>query len=133
MRLHACIIILNSLSPDICALYIVASLLAKVGVVKNVPIPESSCKAAELQDDRCDLLLPSFYFPLTSFNIPPSYFSSTSLCHSTIHTGLKRVTVVKDPKLGIGCTIKNAVGHILVYRIVMDGPVAHTGALRPGV
>ena len=50
-----------------------------------------------------------------------------------IFTGLKQVTLVKDPELGIGCTIKNVIGHILVNRIVEDGPVAHTGALRPGV
>ena len=52
---------------------------------------------------------------------------------STIpHTGLKRVTLVKDPDKGIGCTIKNAAGHIFVNRIIEDGPIAHTGVLRPG-
>ena len=46
--------------------------------------------------------------------------------------GLKRVTLIKDPTKGIGCTIKAAAGHILVNRIIEDGPIAHTGVLRPG-
>ncbi len=46
--------------------------------------------------------------------------------------GLKRITLVKDPDKGIGCTIKNAAGHILVNRILEDGPIAITGVLRPG-
>jgi len=46
--------------------------------------------------------------------------------------GLKRVTLVKDQDKGIGCTIKNAAGHILVNRIIEDGPIAQTGVLRPG-
>ena len=51
-----------------------------------------------------------------------------------IHTvGLKRVTLLKDPDKGIGCTIKNAAGHIFVNRIVEDGPIALTGVLRPGM
>lgn len=45
---------------------------------------------------------------------------------------MKRVTLVKDPQKGIGCTIKNAAGHILVNRIIEDGPIAITGVLRPG-
>ncbi len=43
------------------------------------------------------------------------------------------MTLVKDPDKGIGCTIKNAAGHILVNRIIEDGPIAITGVLRPGV
>lgn len=39
---------------------------------------------------------------------------------------------MKDPRKGIGCTIKNAAGHIFVNRIIEDGPIAHTGVLRPG-
>lgn len=39
---------------------------------------------------------------------------------------------MKDPEKGIGCTIKNAAGHIFVNRIIEDGPIAHTGVLRPG-
>lgn len=50
-----------------------------------------------------------------------------------IHTGIKRVTLVKDPHKGIGCTIKNAAGHIFVHRIIEDGPIAETGILRPGM
>lgn len=46
--------------------------------------------------------------------------------------GLKRITLVKDPMKGIGCTIKCAAGHVLVNRILEDGPIAHTGVLRPG-
>ena len=46
--------------------------------------------------------------------------------------GLKRVTLMKDPDKGIGCTIKSAAGHIFVNRIIEDGPIAHTGVLRPG-
>ncbi len=42
------------------------------------------------------------------------------------------MTLVKDPEKGIGCTIKNAAGHILVNRIIEDGPIALTGVLRPG-
>ena len=42
------------------------------------------------------------------------------------------MTLVKDPEKGIGCTIKNAAGHILVHRIIEDGPIALTGVLRPG-
>ena len=34
---------------------------------------------------------------------------------------------------GIGCTIKCAAGHVLVNRILEDGPIAHTGVLRPGM
>ncbi len=52
---------------------------------------------------------------------------------SLVATGLKRVTVMKDPVKGIGCTIKNAAGHIFVNRIIEDGPIAHTGVLRPGL
>ncbi len=52
---------------------------------------------------------------------------------STLAPGLKRITLVKDPDKGIGCTIKNAAGHILVNRILEDGPIAITGVLRPGV
>lgn len=44
----------------------------------------------------------------------------------------KRVTIQKDPKHGIGCTIKNVGGAIFVSRIIPDGPVATTGVLRPG-
>ena len=40
---------------------------------------------------------------------------------------------MKDPKKGIGCTIKSAAGHIFVNRIIEDGPIAHTGVLRPGM
>lgn len=40
---------------------------------------------------------------------------------------------MKDPEKGIGCTIKSAAGHIFVNRIVEDGPIAHTGVLRPGM
>ncbi len=54
-----------------------------------------------------------------------------ALCAS-VRIGVKRVTLVKDPDKGIGCTIKNAAGHILVNRIVEDGPIAITGVLRPG-
>ncbi len=39
---------------------------------------------------------------------------------------------MKDPKKGIGCTVKNAAGHIFVNRIIEDGPIALTGVLRPG-
>lgn len=39
---------------------------------------------------------------------------------------------MKDPEKGIGCTIKSAAGHIFVNRIIEDGPIAHTGVLRPG-
>jgi hypothetical protein len=46
--------------------------------------------------------------------------------------GVKRVTLVKDPTKGIGCTIKNTAGHIFVNRILEDGPIAETGVLRPG-
>eukprot|EP00731_Ephydatia_muelleri_P011008 Em0005g1594a len=49
-----------------------------------------------------------------------------------LEPGLKRVTLVKDPQKGIGCTIKNAAGHILVNRIIEDGPIAMSGVLRPG-
>ena len=45
---------------------------------------------------------------------------------------MKRITLVKDPQKGIGCTIKNAAGHIFVNRILEDGPIAETGVLRPG-
>ena len=44
----------------------------------------------------------------------------------------KRVTIKRDPKYGIGCTIKNVGGAIYVSRIIPDGPVATTGVLRPG-
>lgn len=44
----------------------------------------------------------------------------------------KRVTIKRDPKYGIGCTIKNVGGAIFVSRIIPDGPVATTGVLRPG-
>ena len=40
---------------------------------------------------------------------------------------------MKDPAKGIGCTIKSAAGHIFVSRIIEDGPIAHTGVLRPGM
>lgn len=56
-----------------------------------------------------------------------------SKMYTHTHTGLKRVTLVKDQDKGIGCTIKNAAGHILVNRIIEDGPIAQTGVLRPGV
>lgn len=46
--------------------------------------------------------------------------------------GLKRVKLEKDPDKGIGCTIKNAAGVILVSRIIEDGPIAATGILKPG-
>lgn len=49
-----------------------------------------------------------------------------------VKTGLKRVTLVKDPVKGIGCTIKSAAGHVVVNRIIEDGPIALTGVLRPG-
>jgi hypothetical protein len=39
---------------------------------------------------------------------------------------------MKDPVKGIGCTIKSAAGHVLVNRIIEDGPIAKTGVLRPG-
>lgn len=48
-------------------------------------------------------------------------------------TGLKRVTLMKDPVKGIGCTIKSAAGHIFVNRVIEDGPIALTGVLRPGM
>ena len=51
---------------------------------------------------------------------------------SFYNIGLRRVTLIKDPQKGIGCTIKNAAGHIVVYRILEDGPIAETGILRPG-
>ena len=44
----------------------------------------------------------------------------------------KRITIKKDPKHGIGCTIKNVGGAIFVSRIIPDGPVATSGVLRPG-
>eukprot|EP00794_Sanderia_malayensis_P011988 gene11988-13226_t len=44
----------------------------------------------------------------------------------------KRVTIQKDEKGGIGCTIKNVGGAIFVNRIIPDGPVAISGVLRPG-
>ena len=44
----------------------------------------------------------------------------------------KRITIKKDPKHGIGCSIKNVAGAIFVSRIIPDGPVATTGVLRPG-
>jgi len=44
----------------------------------------------------------------------------------------KRITIKKDPKHGIGCTIKNVAGAIFVSRIIPDGPVATSGVLRPG-
>lgn len=44
----------------------------------------------------------------------------------------KRVTIKRDPKHGIGCTIKNVGGAIFVSRIIPDGPIATTGVLRPG-
>lgn len=53
--------------------------------------------------------------------------------HCIVHAGLKRVTLMKDPEKGIGCTIKGAAGHIFVNRIIEDGPIAHTGVLRPGI
>ena len=40
---------------------------------------------------------------------------------------------MKDPVKGIGCTIKSAAGHVLVNRIIEDGPIAQTGVLRPGI
>lgn len=54
-------------------------------------------------------------------------------CDALHSTGLKRVTLMKDPEKGIGCTIKNAAGHIFVNRIIEDGPIACTGVLRPGL
>merc|ERR1719494_348197 len=47
-------------------------------------------------------------------------------------TDYKRVTIKKDPQYGIGCSIKNVSGAIYVSRIIADGPIATTGALRPG-
>jgi len=44
----------------------------------------------------------------------------------------KRITIKKDPKHGIGCTIKNVAGAIFVSRIIPDGPIATSGVLRPG-
>lgn len=44
----------------------------------------------------------------------------------------KRITIKKDTKFGIGCTIKNVGGAIYVSRIIPDGPVATSGVLRPG-
>ena len=46
--------------------------------------------------------------------------------------GLKRIKLEKDPDKGIGCTIKNAAGVILVSRIIEDGPISATGVLKPG-
>ena len=63
-------------------------------------------------------------------SLTPSFL--TSFLPSSPPAGLKRVTLVKDPVKGIGCTIKSAAGHILVNRILEDGPIAHTGILRPG-
>ncbi len=50
-----------------------------------------------------------------------------------LYVGLKRVSLTKDPLKGIGCTIKSAAGHVFVNAIVEDGPIAFTGALRPGI
>ena len=61
-----------------------------------------------------------------------SYSSIALLSVGGCPTGLKRVTLMKDPAKGIGCTIKSAAGHIFVNRIIEDGPIAHTGVLRPG-
>ena len=57
-----------------------------------------------------------------------------SIIPARTHTlaGLKRITLVKDPDKGIGCTIKCAAGHVFVNRIIEDGPIALTGVLRPG-
>ncbi|CAI8000035.1 Gamma-2-syntrophin [Geodia barretti] len=63
--------------------------------------------------------------PSLSFVFPHSHTSS-------VLSGLKRVTLMKDPVKGIGCTIKSAAGHVLVNRIIEDGPIAQTGVLRPG-
>ena len=43
------------------------------------------------------------------------------------------MTLVKDVNKGIGCTIKNAAGHVFVHRIIENGPIAETGVLRPGM
>ena len=42
------------------------------------------------------------------------------------------MTLFKDPQKGIGCTVKNAAGHIFVNKIIEDGPISETGILRPG-
>ncbi len=55
-----------------------------------------------------------------------------NISHPHTLAGLKRITLVKDPDKGIGCTIKCAAGHVFVNRIVEDGPIALTGVLRPG-
>ena len=47
--------------------------------------------------------------------------------------GIKRVTVNRSTETGVGCTIKNIGGIILINRILEDGPVAGTGILRPGM
>lgn len=52
--------------------------------------------------------------------------------NSIVPLGVKRLTLFKDPQKGIGCTIKNAAGHIFVNKILEDGPIAETGILRPG-
>ena len=64
--------------------------------------------------------------------IAGDFLASLSLSLSLSLSGLKRITLMKDPVKGIGCTIKSAAGHILVNRIIEEGPIAHTGVLRPG-
>lgn len=73
----------------------------------------------------------NFLSPLLPPHLPPLMHIAYSQMYT--HTGVKRVTLVKDQDKGIGCTIKNAAGHILVNRIIEDGPIAQTGVLRPGV
>lgn len=46
--------------------------------------------------------------------------------------GLKRITIQREKGQGLGCTIKNVGGVILVNRILEDGPVSTSGILRPG-
>lgn len=67
-------------------LYIVASLQPKIDVVSGVStrVFMQGCRA--LQDTRCDLYS---YLPSTLLKLPSIFhlhISSTSLCHSTIHT-----------------------------------------------
>ena len=69
--------------------------------------------------------------PPPPLSLPPS--SLTPTLPPYIPAGLKRVTLMKDPVKGIGCTIKSAAGHVLVNRIIEDGPIAKTGVLRPGI
>ena len=71
------------------------------------------------------------YIPVTKWNVTHCrVIYLFNFCPSS--KGVKRVTLVRDPQKGIGCTIKNAAGHILVNRIIEDGPIAISGVLRPG-